>query len=236
MHRVDQRGGNAGILAGNACRGGVDGLGENQAEAQAQHEQARQHIADIAGGHGDLGQEDQTAGTQQHAGRDQGARSKAYVAGQVRADQDAADHRQEQQPRRQRAVSLDHLQVERQEQEGAEERHSGDADSDIGAAAGAVNDHPQRQQRVTDTPLSDDEPGEQHHAADQGAEGQCVRPPGGQGIGEAEHDRERPGASQHGADPVHSRPTGRSAAADVDQGANDGDRGEHQVHIHAPAP
>ena len=84
----------------------------------------------------------------------------------------AADHRQEQQPCRQRAVSLDHLQRERQEQEGAEDRDSGDADSDIGAATGAVEDHAQRQQRVTDAPLGEDEPGEQHHAADQRAEGQ----------------------------------------------------------------
>jgi hypothetical protein len=103
-------------------------------------------------------------------------RAKAHVAGQVGADQDADGHRQKQQPRGQRAVSLDNLQVERQKQEGAEDRDSRDADSDIGAAARTVKDHPQRQQGLRDTPLSDDEPHEQHHARNQGADRQRGRP------------------------------------------------------------
>jgi hypothetical protein len=53
---------------------------------------------------------------------------------------------------------------------------------------------------------------------------------------EAEHDRQQPGAGQHGAGPVHSRPAGRPSAADVGKGAGHGDRGEHQVDVQTPAP
>ena len=48
---------------------------EDHAEAQAQDEQGRQHGADIAGRHGDLRQVGHPASAQQHAGRDQDARS-----------------------------------------------------------------------------------------------------------------------------------------------------------------
>ncbi len=110
-----------------------------------------------------------------------------------------------------------------------EERNSGDADRDVGAAPGAVKDDPQRQQRVTGSLFGDDERGEQDRAEDQGAEGQRGGPAGRLGAGEAEDDEEQPGAGQHGARPVHPRRAGRAAAADVSQGARHGYRGEDQV-------
>src|ERR1022692_4882181 len=44
------------------------------------------------------------------------------------------------------------------------------------------------------------------------------------------------GQGQHGARPVHPRPGGRPGAAHVSQGSDDGDHGEHQVHVKGAAP
>ena len=128
-----------------------------------------------------------------------------HDAGDIGAEQDAADHRQEGQPAGHRAVSLDLLQVVREEQEDAEDRDPREDDRDIGAAPGAVEYHAQRQQRVTAPPLGDNERGEEHHAEDQGADRQPGRPAGGLGVGEAEDDEEEPGAGQDGPGPVHPR-------------------------------
>jgi hypothetical protein len=41
---------------------------------------------------------------------------------------------------------------------------------------------------------------------------------------------------QHSAGPVHPRPFGLPATAEVSQGTRYGDRGEHQVDVEGPAP
>src|SRR6202035_3866908 len=145
------------------------------------------------------------------------------------SNQDPGYQRQEQQPGGHRAVSIDLLHVEGEEQENGEERNSGDADRDVGAAPGSVKDDPQRQQRVTGSLFGDDERGEQDRAENQGAEGQRGGPAGRLGVGEAKDDEEQPGAGQHGARPAHPRGGGRAAAADVGEGARHGYRGEDQV-------
>ncbi|HMG64950.1 MAG TPA: hypothetical protein VK599_18550 [Streptosporangiaceae bacterium] len=219
------------IVLTSAEAGGRIGRHQDRAEAQAHDDQGGQHASDVAGGHGELGQIGGPAGGQQHAHGDQGPGPDPCAHGAVQGGghQDAGDQRQEQQPGGQRAVSLDLLHVEGEEQEGAEDRNSGDADRDVGAAPGAVQDHSQRQQRVTGSLFGDDERAEQDRAEDERAEGQRGGPAGRLGVGEAEDDQEEPGAGQHGARPVHPRPGRRAAAVDVSQGTRHGYRGEDQV-------
>ena len=177
--------------------------------------------------------------TQQHARRDQGARphpGQQHDAGKIRADQDAANQRQEQQPRGERAVPLDQLHVVGQEQKDTEDRDPGQEDGDIRAAPGAVQDHPQRQQGMADPLLSQHKPGQYNHAGDQAADGQRGRPSGGLGVREAEDDEEEPDAGQNRPGPVHSRRVGRTGAADVHQRTGNGDDREHQVDVQGVAP
>src|ERR1700722_7312018 len=230
LHRVDQRRGDARVLTRYAGRSRVDRRREDHAEAQAHDDQGGQHAAEVTRGDGELGQVGGPAGAEQHARGDQGAGPDlGQGAVQGGGDQDPSGQRQEQQPGGQRAVSLDLLHVEGEEKENAEERDSGNADRDVGAAPRSVEDDPQRQQRVTGPLLGDDESGKQDRAQDQGAEGQRGGPGGRLGVGEAEDDEEQPGAGQHGPRPVHPRRVGRAAAADVRQGAGRGYRGEDQV-------
>ena len=239
LHGVDQRRGHARVLAPDAGRGRVDGRGEDHAEAQAHDEQGGQDATRVAGGGGEPGQVAHRDDAQHHAGGDQDARpepGQGHDAGDVGADQDAAHERQEQQPAGQRAVALDHLQIVGEEQEDTEDRDPGQADRDVGAAAGAVQDHPQREQRVADPLLGEHEGGQEQHPGGQAADGQRGRPAGGLGVGEPEDDKEQSDRGQDGAGPVHSRPGGRPGASDVGQGADDGDHGEHQVDVQGVAP
>ena len=55
-------------------------------------------------------------------------------------------------------------------------------------------------------------------------------------TGEPEDDEEQPGRGKHGSGPVHPRTAVRPVGLHVNQGADDGDSGEEQVDVQAPAP
>ena len=163
-------------------------------------------------------------------------RGSSRMLERVRGDQDAGDHRQEGQPAGHRAVALDLLEVVSEEQEDAEDRDPGQAHREVGAAPGPVQDHPQREQGVTDPALGEHERGQQDHPGGERADGQGGGPAGGLCVREPEDDSEQPGRGEHGSRPVHPRTAVRPVAPHVSQGAGHRDRGEEQVDVQGPAP
>ena len=112
------------------------------------------------------------------------------------------------------------LQEVRQEQEDGEHRDAGDADRQVRAAAGAVGDHAQRQQRVRRPRLGDGEAPEQDDRGGQGDDRDRVAPGVRLGVREAVDQGEEaaggsrvPGTSIGGRSACTSLTSRRSAAS-----------------------
>jgi len=121
---VDQRRGHAGVGARNAARRRVHRRREDQAQAEAHHEQAGEHLEGVAGIDADAGEHDHRDGAQQHARRDQRARAEAREQAGL-ADRagghDQSDHRQEGHARDERREAEGLLHVVGEEQEDPED-------------------------------------------------------------------------------------------------------------------
>ena len=156
------------------------------------------------------------------------------VSADGRRDREA--HGQEREPGPERAQALGVLEVEGQEEHHAEDPGAGDPDREERAAAGAVGDHAQRQQRVRDPPLQGDERGQQHGAGDQASDGAGIAPAVRLAPGQPVHEREQAGRGGQRPGEVEPRPVG---SRDLVEQAAARDRrrdGEHDRHVQAPAP
>ena len=120
-----------------------------------------QHVGRVAG-------VDADAGEQEHADRRERpcptvtsgrgpTRGKMRVVEIAGGDHQRGDHRQEREPGADRRVAERRLQVEGQEQEHAEHAGAGDGDRQVRAAAVAVEDDAQRQERLGDPALDEHE-------------------------------------------------------------------------------
>ena len=134
----------------------------------------------------DVARMDRDAGEEQHRGRaehhaegHQPARAEARHQARL-ADRggrhDHGHHRQEREAGLQRREAQGLLHVVGEEQEDAEHPGADDRDGEVGAAARAVGDDAQRQQRVLDAALDRDERGEQRRRRRRGRRSSAARP------------------------------------------------------------
>jgi hypothetical protein len=149
--------------------------------------------------HPDPGQPGQAAGREQHAGRDQelrpGAREQHDV-GQVRERDNARDHREKGEAGGDRGVPQGLLQVVGQEQKDPEQADAGDENGQVGGGTVAIQDDPQRQQRMRGAGLPPGERGEASDACGEEPPGRRGAPAAVAGVGEAVDDAEYPAAGR----------------------------------------
>ena len=176
---------------------------------------------------------------EQHAGDHVRARAELRqqaLADDLGGDDDRRRQRQEAEAGLDRREAERALHVVRQEQEEREHRDAGDADPGERATAGAVGEDAQRQQRVGDAALDEEERAEQDDRGGEHDDRDRVTPGVRLGVREAVDEREQAARREQRARDVDAR-AGRLRL--VGQQAERGDGGrqrEQQVHVQAPAP
>jgi hypothetical protein len=143
---------------------------------------------------------------------------------------------QERQPGLHRREPQDLLEVVSEQQEHADDAEGADARAEIGGAADPVGHHGQRQQRVGDPALHEDEGGEQQDAAGQRADGQPAAPAAGRCLAEPVHDGDQAADGQDAAGHVKPGRAGLPLPADQRDRPARGDDGERDVDVKAPPP
>ncbi len=155
----------------------------------------------------------------------------------IAVSDDRRRHRQVGQAGLDRREALGLLQVVGEEQEDREHRHARDPDREVGAAADAVGDDPERQQRVRDARLDEHERGEQHHGGASADDRHRVTPGVHLGVREAVDQREQPrrGEQRCPRGPAAGARAARTLSKQPAGGDAAGHR-EQEVHVQAPAP
>ena len=152
------------------------------------------------------------------------------------AEHDAGDHRQERDAGDQRREAEDLLHDVGQEQRHAEHAGGEHEDRQERPAAEAVEHDPQRQQRGLDPALDEHEGDEQHDAGGEEGVDQRRGPAVGLGAREAVDHAEQPGRGEHRAHDVEVRAVLDGLRREQQRGADERDRREDRVDVHAPAP
>ena len=236
--RVRGRGRDAGLPRVDATGGDSDRGREDAADAEPDQHLGRQDHGGVAAGRRQLGQQRQPAGGHEQPGRDQGPRGDAVhqpARDAVRASGDGQAHRQEREPRADRAVPEHHLEVVGQHQEHPEGADHADRGGGVRRGAAAVPQDGQRQQGSGQAALAEQERREQAQAGEPRDQDLDGGPAVGGGLAGAEHQPGQPAGREQPGDDVDRD---RVAVVLRQHPTGDGDhhgRDEH-VDVEAPAP
>src|SRR3954471_24281235 len=200
LHGVDGGAGGPGVGRVDAEGGGAHGQAHDAAQAEG-HDDEPGHDAGEVGGLGvELGEEHHADRGERHAGGDRRscAEARGRAWGELHRGQRDDDRRgQERQAGHDRREAEVLLKVVGEKEEDGEQTGAVGRQGDERAAAVAVKDDAQRQQRVCDTALDGDEEAEQDEAGGDEAERRGGAPAVGLGLREAVHEREE---TQDGGD------------------------------------
>ena len=135
--------------------------GEDRAHGEPDKHEGGEHVGGVAAAGADPGEQQHRHDPERHAGDRRlpwaPMRGSTRVCTVVAVDDDRCGHRQEGEAGSERREAESLLQVEGEEQEHPEDARHRERDRGIGAAAGAVPDDVQRQQRMRRAALDQDE-------------------------------------------------------------------------------
>ena len=156
---VDERRGRPGVAAGDPRGRAGRRRRQDEAEAQAGHDQAGQHVAQVVG-LGVSGEQDHAQHREDHADGHEGARARPREQARARhrrRDPERDHEGQEVDPGAQGRVVERVLQVVGEEQRQREDAEAGDEEGDLRSPARALQEQAHRQQRVGGAALAHDE-------------------------------------------------------------------------------
>ena len=213
------------LVVGGAGEHGQRHRDQRDAESQARDEHARQDIANVAAVAVDTGQQQHPGGGQRerdgHGNPQAGVTDE--VAAEMRAEADDGGHRQEREPGLQRAGAEDLLQVDRGEQERAEQDRGRGEHHHEAAADSALAEPRDVEQGPAGVQLQCGERGEAGQAGEAEAERLHGRPAGIGGLRDGVDERRQAGSGDHGAAEIEAAPLGSSDVGGHDLHRCDGD-------------